>query len=709
MNRKIFSLSMFKDALRRTAVIGLISTVLLSLAAFLVFYGHMVAADGNTYVTTMSFQNMHATVIAVPFVVVPLLVISLFGFLNKRSTSDFWHSVPFTRECIYLSFSAAIFAWVLISTLLSSTVSVILFSLVPKYFAINMLTVICSVISVILMSLLVLSAFLIAMSLTGTIFNNIVVSLIILFLPRIFIFVLQALQSNSYLFDFSSRFLEEAITLNQVFGVLGSISAMLYTFFLAAIYFVVGMLLFKRRKSEAAANSSVNKFMQAVFRLAISFTVCLIPLSLIVDELHTKNPNLSDDNLFVIITLYIVAIVAFFLYELISTTKAKNMLKAAPSLGILLVMNLAFFAAAHFGYLAEFNYTPTPEKISAVRFSQGYMDSSDYFENAIFQIEVDDENIQQILCDSYYETRDRYQKGMLRESNRFTVGFKTAFGYKYRTVTVNDQDNQKLLEYISETEEYKQIFDVEKLLDKAITTNLYVYYDNRGTYTEEDEKAIINCFKEEIKALDKDKWFDIVTTNNIMEDVNGGVTTKIGFSIARIAGSVADGLQTYSFDFSISNLLPKTYDLVMSKIFEHQTEDAQKTLEFLNDFKMDSEENKEMMEKYHTSVNLYNGTKMTEHEYYSINSTKKAKALYDVLSKAPHEVANHKSRIAIVNVNYYDTKTYKYHDYMAIFKVPDDADLTFLLSNDIDDSKKESDTNTDTVSSNTANTQSVTE
>lgn len=377
MKRKLFNPGLYLDSLRRTSLLGGLCTVLLCVQSLIMFFGYIISYSDydfeitKTAVETVSLLEMNPCILLIPALMVPLLMITLFGFLNNRSTSDFWHSTPFSRECLYITFILTALTWAVAAAVLSTAVSVICFSLMPKLFAINFASVVGVFLSSLAMTLLVVGVFAIASSLTGTVLNTLVVAALILFLPRVLMIYFSTLISNGMLFYGLSYEGFNSIALNLVIGLIfgaffGEVSvpellcnytSIAYTAVLGIVYIIVGLVLFKHRKSEAASYSSVNKYLQAALRIIVAFVVCLVPIYMITES-QKQSYGLDTEQVFICFVLYIIAIVVYFLYELITTKKAKNMLKAIPALAILAVANIAMIIAINQTYKAEYNYTP---------------------------------------------------------------------------------------------------------------------------------------------------------------------------------------------------------------------------------------------------------------------------------------------------------------------------------------------------------------
>ena len=61
----------------------------------------------------------------------PVFILLIFSYLNRRSESDFYHAIPYTRVCVYTSFVAAAMTWVLAILIASSLAAGLFWTLCP--------------------------------------------------------------------------------------------------------------------------------------------------------------------------------------------------------------------------------------------------------------------------------------------------------------------------------------------------------------------------------------------------------------------------------------------------------------------------------------------------------------------------------------------------------------------------------------------------
>ncbi|MBQ5810572.1 MAG: hypothetical protein IIW23_03215, partial [Clostridia bacterium] len=366
MKNKIFDRKLYLESLRRTSVIGGLFTVLLTVASLLVFISHstrpnyyLISSSGLHTAVYMDFLELNPYMLLIPFTLTPLLCLNLFGFLNKRNSSDFWHSAPFTRSCIYNTFSLVNLTWSAIAAIVPLAISALCFAFIPDQYVIAWNSALPVMLSLLAAVLLVLAAGNIAMSLTGTYFSNVVLASLILFLPRLFImfFANMATSSPLIIFNIENTVFSPYynIVAGAVFGfgrfieTIKSYTSICYTAVLAAIYYALGMWLFARRKSESAGHSTTSRHMQSIIRIVVCLVACLFPIYLATDYINSAayNSETHFSDWFTVLVLYVVAIAAYFIYELIATRKVKNLVKAIPGLLIVAAINVVVIGSAH--------------------------------------------------------------------------------------------------------------------------------------------------------------------------------------------------------------------------------------------------------------------------------------------------------------------------------------------------------------------------
>ena len=383
MNHKknIFSKNLYLEGLRQLKILGFLGLIINLIIGTGIPVGTYLSEKEvyNSYTRQHMVEMFSKAVINVEeyhlyyflffLVFAPLMVLSLFKFLNQRESCDFYHSLPHRRLCIFFSFATAIFTWLLVEILVTTAVSAALYHLFSKYLILNSLHLLCFALNVLITSLLVASVMLLACTLSGNLITSMVVFLIIFFIPRVFISIYQLMMTNAlpyltdeiiHLFNVKNHlfyvFFIYIFSNSETFGNVTSLTlSSLYTLVMALLAFALASAAFVKRDSESAGNSMNHKFLQTFFRTVFTMLICMIPISIIFDFYTYRFTNsFMDSNamiLFYIIISYIGALVGMFLYELLTTKNAKSALRSLKSIPVIALLNLviivSLFATFH--------------------------------------------------------------------------------------------------------------------------------------------------------------------------------------------------------------------------------------------------------------------------------------------------------------------------------------------------------------------------
>lgn len=143
-NKNVFSLKLFWQTVIQLKVIGFIS---LAVVAFVSGFpiiikglnikkminaanaaaesGAEVINMSSTYTSLVSPISSQGVLLIVVLVITPILALYAWSFLNKRSTSDFYHSLPYKRKALFISKFAAVTFWQAVSMLTAFVASFI--------------------------------------------------------------------------------------------------------------------------------------------------------------------------------------------------------------------------------------------------------------------------------------------------------------------------------------------------------------------------------------------------------------------------------------------------------------------------------------------------------------------------------------------------------------------------------------------------------
>ena len=546
MKKTWFDARLYREGLRQLRVIGILSFVVMALGAILVPVGEAISYSSQIAVQTaqagaefnpkiLTLMRVHPLLMLGFPVLAPIMSLYLFHFLDGRNSSDFYHVIPQTRNCLFLSLTAALLTWLIAILWGSTAICLITCKLLGKYLVLTTASVPALVFTMTAASFLVAASVLLAVSITGTLFTNIVVSLLVIFLPRAVMLVMSICLSSAMpyvsdthlfpLMDYSWN-----VITGIMFGlftgvseqVIYSYSAGAYTLILAVLYGILARFMFVRRKSEAAGQAAPSRKMQTVFRLAVSMTICLIPIGIIFSLITSE--DVTGFSLFGVAILYLIAVLAYFVYELIATRKLRNLAAAVPGLGILAALNVVFI----FGMFGIYRYTegqqPAPDEISYVTL-QARSDSAivaysydsseiNYFDAYLEEIRLDSPEIRKLVSERLSETiryyTDGYEGGIsgFFGSNNVEVqlvAIKNGSRTLYRNIFVTEADRKLIMEEYKEKEAVRQLFGSLPENDRKTTTILSL-----GRLTDAAAGRVYDVLREEVSQMEFDEWYTLV-------------------------------------------------------------------------------------------------------------------------------------------------------------------------------------------------------
>ena len=396
MKNKIISYRLWLEGLRRVRIPGFIALGFIAISAILVPAAHFVEAHlaydvslSDRIITTET--AVHPALVLLPFIVAPAMAFTLFSFLNKRRSSDFFHALPYTRTCVFASFSLSIVTWLCFIAVATSILNLGAYAVFGFRGALPPLLKVLP--QVVIGAILAGASVTLAMTLTGTFFSNLTVSALILYFPKIcallfatgvtgavqivplkYFPVLRYLRYN--LASSVPSLTTDPVSTNEV------VTAIVYSAVLTAVYYVLACVAFSKRKSETAERSAPNRALQTVFRIAVTMVICMPVCTVLLF-------NVTDESYVVLIPvlfLYTVALTVWVLWELITTKRWINVLKSLPYLGIVVLLNVAVILGMHAAKNAILNFTPAPEEIKSVTvFADGqynYLSTYDMVEYA---------------------------------------------------------------------------------------------------------------------------------------------------------------------------------------------------------------------------------------------------------------------------------------------------------------------------------------
>ena len=549
MKKKIWDKGLYIEGLRRgrtmTIVFAIIAllTVLFTCASVM-SEGREIAdtAEYGTFVASEETGDLYAWFsIAIFLVAAPFLTLRTFSFLNSRASCDFWHAIPHTRTCLYVSFLSALLTEYVFLLAVTGVSAWLAFLVSSRFIRLVPGTLILFLTGAFAASLLTTGVLTLAMSRTGTLLSNIVIGGIILALPRTLILCVtemiigslpQVYDSN--IFPFSDP------GYNIPFGIIAGFdpdtvrlpSSILYTAALGVIYLVIALCLFRTRKSESAGVAAPSRRLQTVCRIAVGCSVSFIVTVCLVGELMNGSTYYLPFMIF-----YTIAAILYFVYELMTTKRAKNLVKALPGLCVVIALNIILGFAVYGIYVYEDAFGKNADKIKSVSLiSDSYENRytitlTEYALNCCGESRITDRELIGMLSDALNTNTERTDKGQIATVK---IEIRTAVAAKNRRVFLTSKQMTKLTEGLKNTDEFNRYMTEIPKADEY-GNNAWIVNSKDGNHYEstvfldgEKTDVIRSLLAEDIKALGTEKWLEMnYKTQTESEDGYGFLLLEI--------------------------------------------------------------------------------------------------------------------------------------------------------------------------------------
>lgn len=647
MNKKtIFDKCLYREGMRSLKVFGSLFTALLAVFAILYSVGMKISSANtitNAYECFTNLRNMYSFLyFGIIVLVVPILTLKTFSFLTTRNGSDFYHAIPHTKQCVYLSFVAATITWTGICILVPMILSYALFMILGLH-GMTLYFFVSAFLHILVAALLVTSAISIGCAITGTILTNIIMAGLVLFFPRVFLYACRLivhsltngfLPNNSFFFGTRCNLVVQSIIgLPNNDYYLFAIAPLVYTFLLCIVYFAIAAFLFGKRPSELAMKPNLSNRFQAISCLLLGTSFSLIPVALILglsEETSIKEMLFGEDQaaLFILVTIYIIIIIGMGVYELLTTKKARNLLKLIPRTGILAVINIVLI----FGLLGckklVLLQTPSASDIKSVSFNFAPRLNSELFDYGYYNwdaspVQFTSKNTSSngyfLLKENQYKTNNEEIKQIIAQGFELAVGNRTHTAEEYsdvevtvntgirnitRSIKISAKDHQKLKKIIEDAPAYQEIY---RKLPKLNKNQVSV---GRPGLSQDQVYDLYETARKEIAAFNDEQW------RTYYSDATYGAITFLQFAVNM--GSC------YATDYlPLTGALPKTTE----KYFKYV---QQQNGHLLNVF--ESEYPALSKETYaYVDITPYSNLLLSNEQYYISETDFDAKEVKDFL------------------------------------------------------------------------------
>ena len=627
-----FNAKLFLEALKQIRIVALIFFVCLSVAA--IFVPIMIKSDYyNIYEITnaeilLNIKDCMYPLLSLVFIATPIMYIVLFSFQTKRSASDFYHSLPVKRSCQFLSYIAAIFAWVLTISITYIVILIISANMTSSYFIINYSIIFNQFINLLICNAVIIGVFSIGTSLTGTLTSNIISSFGILLVPRFIIMALvELVTDHSMTLTYDSECFIFNNTCNIVFAQLLDIISFendgalinviskysLYSLVLAIVYIAIGLKLFTTRPSEIASKSFRNKKIFFALKCGAGFFISLILVYDIYDAaINLDFSKIAEHSLQY--TLVIIAIgLSMFALEAAFTKSIKSGLKTILITPFILILDvIIIFSASQLANHFD-NERINPDNVDYVCVEYDYYyyfthiseTDVDYFtgyysfETLLQNAKLTDQKIIDYLLSIYNSDRVQKAKDMPYHGYReLYVTFDSTLGEKTRCLYLTEAEYKSLATMLFDNKTIQKCMATYPENDQIALRCMDESLSSKQTH------ALYDSLLKEVKSLyDNGKAVELFNTNSYASEYN----TISGFYI-----EFYNNGEFWELEVPISSLTPETYILYMTYV-----NDANKNnvLDIIN--KLDDPNDTKRFYANADAVNLLpNGTSTMNFYYY---------------------------------------------------------------------------------------------
>lgn len=601
MKNKLFSRGIYTEGLRRLRVFGLILAAVGLLAEIappmvIKMENMRYAVNSLTGSYTPEACGFFATCYTLPAIVllvVPLLTLVLFSSFNRRAYCDFCHSLPYTRSCIFISNVAAVMTWVLGLMVLCGASGILIRLAMPELFALSFTGYGMYILTEILTALYVCFTVTLAASLTGTVFSNITLAALIFSFPRIMVWIVTQqinenvplLCGNLYTPILSPRYNPVVALFYNTFDsdrTLNDWGPIIYAAVICVLYAGLSLFFFNRRKSEMAGQSAPGRIAQAVVRIALTMIPAAFGTVLILNEETALG-----------IVMYILALIVYLAYEILSTLKWRNLLRSLPAIAAVVVLNFVLVGAIYAGTYFAKSYRPDADRVDSVRIvdiTNNY-NSKNYPDNAISKVKITDKSVIELVTTTlksnleYYEKRgylpnvdpddyenfknvtspaypDRYVHNYEANFTEITVAFKEGAVTRYRKIILTEDEFNTVTEYLGKNENYRSAV---MTLPEPVSGTFGIYGIDTDFEDQEELEEILEALQEEIYEVGFEKWY-----TRLVFGATGGYSDSITMYYS------ADASGTYDVSLTVTaDEFPETFKKICEFSWNKATGDKE--------------------------------------------------------------------------------------------------------------------------------------
>ncbi|MGN0374652.1 MAG: hypothetical protein ACI4EN_04065 [Butyrivibrio sp.] len=572
MKNKIFNPGVFWEAFSQLKIVGLIATAIYAVSGILTPVGMLVSRLSDPYRDIFQAEPKELSsyyfliLFGLVYVFIPIMMMVIFFWMNKRNSCDFYHALPIKRGTMYISTIFAVLLWVVIIVASACIFTLVIVGVSP-HLTIDM-TEFFKILGHILAGCIqMVGIFAIGITVTGNGFTNVIASLMLLAVPRGILSIITSIVEEFMPFievDMANALINPIYNICFsdliVFGFMeydqttNFIAPIIYSTVLGIIYTAIAGLLFKKRKSETASQPSTYGVIQSICRMIPAY---LFSLAGIYSVLYTNiwDVEYNIDYYFSALVFFIISILAYFIYELITTRRWKSVGKSAKQLpvfaGIVIVSGLLIWAIP----TAAMNRKVEADKMQYIEV--GYVDRIGYF-SLDEKIVIKAPEAFGIIEEAYEEQLDSFKNSLdYQKSDMVEVGINQGGTTFYRKIYLDSSDMDILMQHYVEAIKDEKV----KINLPKYSNNLYIYLSVYDYLDEQQIKRLYETLALELKNVD---YADVISAN-------------YDETLTYIKIESYDYNQSYNISVPISDATPKTESLLISMMRQNGEENNNNT------------------------------------------------------------------------------------------------------------------------------------
>lgn len=552
-----FSTKLYFQGLKKIRISGTaFALIIILLNAFLPIIGIIDSANYSSpyHVASIVDYNLVVPFCMLVIVLVPILAHDMFSFLNERNQSDFYHSIPQKRTCVYVSFTAAVLTWAFGTIIASTLVNTILWSLASSY-SFSLSTIILGMLPFLVLSVQMAGVMILAMTVTGTKISNFLVAILFfLFFRAMSTFCVTALDEVSNVINinygaykyFGLEFFLPFSLLLGIFdgeaGVFVDAKLQIYSLFVGILFLVIGGFAYKKRRSESASKSAPSKLLQHVYRFAVTLPfVFMVAFFMMIDGIEGYQ-----------IILALVAVLVYVLYELITTKKLKSVVKTLPLMIIPVLVTVLMVSGIYITRNAIYNDRFTTEEFDSFCFTSPYLSS--YESYMVEEVFVKSDRAGEILSDALNYSLDGGYNYQSTTYERVLIKLKSG-RIMARNLHIPDSEYVELDNILYNSPDYCEAYLQIPHPDEI--SNAYCRHD----MSDAQVKKLYRIFYEEYNSLStKDKLR--------VKKPQGDYVSVSGISLS----GYLNGLDYSAYYQIVFDYMPKTAVAYMNMLEQDETE-----------------------------------------------------------------------------------------------------------------------------------------